>query len=434
MPCDWERLVLYSSGRKPACAIHEPIEEAHWSERLEYFHSTRPGQILDDRFKTIAKLGFGSGSTVWLAKNLKLRWRKSKLPRYVVIKITASDVDDEADEKGWLRIVANANPSHEGLKHIQVPLDTFDLQGISGTHPCLVFEPMRGNLCQFQERLPRRRFPLPMFKDYIRSLLQALDYLHTECRLIHTDLKEDNILITMEHESVLKDLIDNYKTNSQPTYTRKEDGHVTYLSHDKMGDIRVGHCLLRLADFNTCFTLPPGNRHHQGRIQSDQYRAPEVLVGFPWSYKVDIWNLGVMMFNLLEYINLFDPVGEDGKYDAHVHLAQIISYLGKAPPLMVKRERESREILPGVPMMNEKGEDCETMNKYWGGPFFDDDGFMIRKELIQEERCLVSLVTELQGKDKAQFANFATGMIRWLPENRKTAKELLQHPFLAKED
>lgn len=88
------------------------------------------------------------------------------------------------------------------------------------------------------------------------------------------------------------------------------------------------------------------------------------------------------MFNLLEDINLFDPVGEDGKYDAHVHLAQIISYLGKAPPLMVKRERESREILPGVPMMNEKGEDCETMNEYWGGPFFDDDGTLQKARLV----------------------------------------------------
>lgn len=41
-------------------------------DRLRYFHPTRPGELLDGRFKTIVKLGFGAGSTVWLAENIKL--------------------------------------------------------------------------------------------------------------------------------------------------------------------------------------------------------------------------------------------------------------------------------------------------------------------------------------------------------------------------
>lgn len=45
-------------------------EELLPNGRLKYFHPTQPGQILGDRFKTIAKLGFGSGSTVWLAENI----------------------------------------------------------------------------------------------------------------------------------------------------------------------------------------------------------------------------------------------------------------------------------------------------------------------------------------------------------------------------
>lgn len=39
---------------------------------------------------------------------------------------------------------------------------------------------------------------------------------------------------------------------------------------------------------------------HTGLIQPIQYRAPEVLFGMPWDYKVDIWNVGVMVS--------FDPV------------------------------------------------------------------------------------------------------------------------------
>jgi hypothetical protein len=42
------------------------------NDGLNHFHPTHPGQVLDGRFRTIAKLGFGAGSTVWLAENLEL--------------------------------------------------------------------------------------------------------------------------------------------------------------------------------------------------------------------------------------------------------------------------------------------------------------------------------------------------------------------------
>ncbi len=53
--------------------VDESIEEELLpGDRLACFHPTRPGEVLDGRFKTIAKLGYGAGSTVWLAENLEL--------------------------------------------------------------------------------------------------------------------------------------------------------------------------------------------------------------------------------------------------------------------------------------------------------------------------------------------------------------------------
>lgn len=40
-------------------------------------------------------------------------------------------------------------------------------------------------------------------------------------------------------------------------------------------------------------------------------------------------------------------------------------------------------------------------------------------------------MTVLTGHEKEAFLDFAAGMLQWLPENGKTAKELLEHPFLA---
>lgn len=54
---------------------------------------------------------------------------------------------------------------------------------------------------------------------------------------------------------------------------------------------------------------------------------------------------------------------------------------------------------------------------------------MIRKDLLLERRSLEGTVTEVSGEEKAVFLDFASGMPQWLPEDRKTAKELLQHSF-----
>ncbi|KAG6126536.1 hypothetical protein E4U38_006880 [Claviceps purpurea] len=71
MPCDGMRSHLQASTSETTHVVPEPVEEARWKERLKYFHPTEPGQVLNGKFKTIAKLGYGRGSTVWLAENLE---------------------------------------------------------------------------------------------------------------------------------------------------------------------------------------------------------------------------------------------------------------------------------------------------------------------------------------------------------------------------
>jgi serine/threonine protein kinase len=87
------------------------------------------------------------------------------------------------------------------------------------------------------------------------------------------------------------------------------------------------------------------------------------------------------------------------------------------------------------------------MNELWGGPFSDDDSksgsqykktegltrrlitdHTLRKDFVGGKK-LAETVTELAGDEKEAFLDFASGMLQWLPEKRKTAKELLQHPI-----
>ncbi|KAG5795434.1 hypothetical protein H9Q69_005527 [Fusarium xylarioides] len=363
--------------------IREPIEEELLpGDRLRYFHPTHPGDVLGGRFKTIAKLGFGTGSTVWLAENLKFKKRK-KSPKFVSIKIAALDTD-ASREMMYSKLISHAKPSHEGLSFIRIPIDEFRLQG------------------------PQ-------------------------------DLKDDNIMVTIENDSILADFISSQTNSPHPRHIRSEDGRITYLSQRDFGPLRGSRLLPELADFNLSYPGLENGLGHLSAIQSHRFRAPEVLLGYPWSYSADIWNLGLLMWNLLQDISLFDrPAGKDGEYDAHVHLAQMVSLLGDPPEELIKRERVYREHQLKQPVTNSYGRACKTMNEFWGGPFFDDDkeltnGLLLdkilRSDFVGKGKMLGDTVTELNGDDKQAFLDFASGMLQWLPEKRKTAKELLQHPF-----
>ena len=94
---------------------------------------------------------------------------------------TAGDVELEV-----LRHITRANPQHKGWPFVRKLLDSFSVQGISGNHVCLVFEPLRESLGKYCQRWQGHVMPPEIFKIILQEILQALDYLHTECHIIHT--------------------------------------------------------------------------------------------------------------------------------------------------------------------------------------------------------------------------------------------------------
>jgi hypothetical protein len=65
---------------------------------------------------------------------------------------------------------------------------------------------------------------------------------------------------------------------------------------------------------------------------------------------------------------------KEGEYNAHAHLAQMISYLGPPPRELVKSEQECRVVEAEEDVINPQGKPCKTVCEFWGGPFFDDNG------------------------------------------------------------
>jgi serine/threonine protein kinase len=113
--------------------------------------------------------------------------------RYVALKITNCDSVDQAAAEHELKMsqrLANGDPQHQGARFVRTLFDSFQVSGPPGTHVCLVYEPMRETLSLFQARFKEGRLPLTLLKACIRILLMGLDYLHSECQIVHTGKHE----------------------------------------------------------------------------------------------------------------------------------------------------------------------------------------------------------------------------------------------------
>jgi len=109
----------------------------------------------------------------------------------VTLKIATSnpDHDDTIHHELEINQILKRNPSLTGFAFVRVAFDDFIAIGPTGAaHLCLVFEAMREPLSQFQHRLVGDSIPPQLLKVYVDFILQGLDYLHSECQVIHTGL------------------------------------------------------------------------------------------------------------------------------------------------------------------------------------------------------------------------------------------------------
>ncbi|BDD62962.1 hypothetical protein MPDQ_007851 [Monascus purpureus] len=97
-------------------------------------------------------------------------------------------------------------------------------------------------------------------------------------------------------------------------------------------------------------------------IQPDFYCAPEVILGCGWDFKADIWNFGVLLWNILRSKGLFQQVHDaDGKYNAKSRLAEMIALLSPPLPkaLLAKSKTMSEHNWP-QPVANNTGRLCSN--------------------------------------------------------------------------
>ena len=68
----------------------------------------------------------------------------------------------------------------------------------------MVFEILGVNLLEVIKRYNYKGVPLPLCRILANQLLLGLDYLHRICNVIHTDLKPENVSLSLTPQEVLE--------------------------------------------------------------------------------------------------------------------------------------------------------------------------------------------------------------------------------------
>ncbi|XP_035872629.1 SRSF protein kinase 3 isoform X2 [Phyllostomus discolor] len=155
------------------------------------YYPVKIGDLFNGRYHVVRKLGWGHFSTVWLCWDIQRK-------RFVALKVVKSAghyTETAVDEIKLLKCVRDSDPSDPKRETIVQLIDDFRISGVNGVHVCMVLEVLGHQLLKWIIKSNYQGLPVPCVKSIVRQVLNGLDYLHTKCKIIHTDIKPENILL-----------------------------------------------------------------------------------------------------------------------------------------------------------------------------------------------------------------------------------------------
>ncbi|KAJ5383744.1 hypothetical protein N7517_001655 [Penicillium concentricum] len=326
---------------------------------------------------------------------------------YVAIKISTSktETDTPTQEFETMSQLASIDPRPQ---HVIQMLDNFDLEGPNGMHKCFVLETLGPNVDDMVDFHTRdSRVPGKLAKILAKQALVGLESLHRH-KIGHGDLHTRNLAFTIPSMHGLPE------ERFMELLSKPDIGKVTR-SDGKPIDIGVpeylvGHTLYRrealsfdtikIIDFGESFTLdkPPRNLNTPLAI-----RAPEILFNDRLDYRVDLWAMGCMLFELFVGQTPFD------------------SLMGTPPMLAAQMQEMISDSLP----VRWQGSWLEMRKEIT--PSSEPE--IKLQEWLEELYFVSDRKAELTKDDIVQLGGIIRKLLRFEPSARASAEEILNDPW-----
>lgn len=130
------------------------------------YHPIVIGDVFDNRYRVVRKLGWGHFSTVWLCRDLEDE-------NYVALKVVKSAhhyTETAADEIRLLEVIRDADPFDSHHERIVKLLNHFTVRGVNGIHTCLVFEALGCSLYKLIVKNSYQGLGLQQVKSIIKQV------------------------------------------------------------------------------------------------------------------------------------------------------------------------------------------------------------------------------------------------------------------------
>jgi len=245
----------------------------NWDDSEQYY-IFRLGDIVYGKYEVFGNQGRGVFSSV-----LRVRSIEEDENEYVIKVIRNNDTMRKAGMKEIEHLLLIGEMDPHGTKHCVRLFNHFDHRN----HLCLVFEPMHCNLRQLIKTVGAGRgFHIRAVQTYAKQIFKALQHL-VRCRIIHADIKPDNILISSDRN------------------------------------------LVKICDFGSA--MKPEEVELTPILGSRYYRAAEVMVGHLAAFAIDMWAMGCVLSEVYTGKILFR-----GDPDNNKMLSKIVPLCGRYPP------------------------------------------------------------------------------------------------------
>lgn len=383
------------------------------------------GEVINNKYIILYEIGKGAFATVYLTLNINDK-------TYYAIKIQHEDEIESAFEE----IDLLKKFSHEKEKYLNTIVENFKCTIKHEKYVCMVLFLMAGSAYDIMRTgLYSKGLPFNTVKNIIKQLLMGMDILHSKkYNLLHTDIKPENILVVGQNNKI-KELITIYdgmkfgnaittklgitklnkrKINKMVTsvdlddlekkYSKNRDNTIEYIDKKYLDNIQV-----KLADFGNCRKID----YCKYDIQTRYYRAPEIILGYKYDYRCDIWSVGCMIYELLTGKALFNPIKSKRFNTDRTHIFGMISVLGPIPKDLVDSSKNK------IVVFKVDGQLKGDVPKLKYTPLNE----LLKKELGNKDGYNDDIINKT--------ADLMYKLLNYDPFKRLTIKETLTHTFFS---
>ncbi|KAI1085452.1 kinase-like domain-containing protein [Whalleya microplaca] len=255
-------------------------------------HPVHLGDILNNRFEVIHKLGQGGFAIVWLCfDNLNHDWKAIKI-------LAADDSDEDCPDLKFLNILRNSDqkPYDWEASHIVLPSEHFWVSGPNGRHLCLVMPLLGPRLDAATRGEPSR------VRKLLLQTARGLQYLHHH-GLCHGDFRPNNILLRVKDNShISKEKMLELLGQPEVEELRTISGKLPGPNYPKYAVCQVENisCLgladeVAIIDFGGSFHVesPPDFVGIPNK-----YAAPEARFRLKPGFSSDVWSLACSIMEI----------------------------------------------------------------------------------------------------------------------------------------